>query len=132
MKLFYKRRRHYRQPNDRKSPCFYYKETFKDYIEDWIVSMFNFEIPENRYSWMRRFWYIEIDENKITEEDIKYDITNALKQNHIRFLTTEEANNFIKNETNLQNLSKWLYLIRESCIDELTGEEIPEKLLEIN
>jgi len=102
---------------------------FKDYVDDWVIVK-DLEIQDNQYLWAKRFAEIDFDGRKITIEDLEYDLRDL--PNHIRVLTLEEAQAFLEEETNLEEIEDWVFEISPEREDEMTQEIIPQKTIDFN
>mgnify|MGYP006267136771 CR=1 FL=1 len=125
------------------TPSFFLNSTFSDRIEQNIISpIYDMVIPEWNYTWkipkfddnwnptwelfpiLDRFFYIKYN-NKInpafwiTEEKIKNSIIQIWNQFAIYINTIDEIKVFIKNFTNLKEISDWKFLL---STDPITGE----------
>lgn len=118
---------------------FYANNQYADYIEAWIVSIKDNEIPLNRYTkevvpWvkdLREFAYMEYDETILDDITINNIITKIGSRFDLELLTTEEAITFIKWHTDLIEEAPWKFLITEAYIDE-DWTEIPNEYLIID
>lgn len=130
MKLYIKWRYCYsNNSNDRLSVSYQYNKMFKDYVDDWVIVK-DLEIQDNQYLWAKRFAEIDFDGRKITIEDLEYDLRDL--PNHIRVLTLEEAQAFLEEETNLEEIEDWVFEISPEREDEMTQEIIPQKTIDFN
>lgn len=95
----------------RYTPSYFFNKQFEDYIKAWVVRLFDWAIPDDRYTWelapgikkKDRFAYAEYDETKITENELKWFINYIGWQFVIRFFNnTTEAIQWLKANTDLK------------------------------
>jgi hypothetical protein len=113
---------------------------YADWVNAWLISIKDQEIPENRYTkeiipWikdLREFIYLEYNENVV---DILL-TTNIIKKIGARFDLElfddiEQAKTFIREHTNLVEETPWYFILSEETIW-INWEIIPKKYLIID
>ena len=114
---------------DRHSPSFYLNNELEDYIQAGIFSIHDMEIWDEQYTnflapWIKnqaRFFRAEYNEQYVTPEYLDMVLNKRLSTFYIEERTTEEARQWLRNNTSLEELETWVFRARESeeWIDEL-------------
>lgn len=126
---------------NRYSPTFYLWKQFEDLATAWIIWLNDTVIPENRYTWeiapwiktMRRFISANFDDTKLTEVDFNWIVGNVSSMNDIvLFNTPAEAITWIKANTDLIELTPWVFEIQPAWTDQITGKPTKQVTLTIN
>ena len=117
------------------TPSFYLNNQFRDWNEAWLTNVIDLQIPEERYtaeisSWipkLTRFISCEYDETKVDPIELARSLENVWARFDIDILTIEEARQWIRDNTNLQEVETWKFIINEET--EFDWEIIPAQYL---
>lgn len=104
------------------SISFYAENQYQDWIQAWLISIKDLEIPEDRYTkelipWikdLREFIYMEYNTEYVDLELAKTIIWKIGARFDLELLDVEWAKKFIRNNTNLQEVEEWKFLISEA------------------
>lgn len=102
------------------TPSFFLDWQFADYKAAWLTKILDTEIPEDRYTWEIAPWFRKLtrfimayyNEDYIIKEDFEKSVSSVGSDFKIEiFWTIEEAKIWIRNNTDLQEVSEWKFLI---------------------
>lgn len=116
---------------------FFLNNQFWDWNKAWLTNIIDLEIPEERYTsevspWipkLTRFISCEYDEAKVDSTELARSLENVWARFDIDILTIEEALKWVRDNTNLQEVETWRFLINEET--EFNSEIIPAYYLTI-
>ena len=119
-------------------PAMYLNSMFGDWNSAGLTNVLDMEIPEENYigeiiPWVKkltRFLTFQYDEQYVNPEELARSAENVGKRWDVDILTADEAYDWIKSNTNLQEVSPRKFLISEE--NEFMGQIIPAKYLELN
>lgn len=122
------------------TPSFYINNQFADWEQAWLTKIIDNIIPEDRYTgeiipWipkLTRFILAEYNEVYVDWAELSRSITNVWARFNIDMFTDLEiAKQWIRDNTNLQEVEEWKFLISEQSIW-MNEEIIPAKYLIID
>ena len=117
---------------------FYVNEQYSDWINAWLISIKDCEIPSERYikeliPWvkdLREFVYMEYNDAIINEELAKIVINKIWARFDLEILTLEWAKKFLREHTNLKEIEEWKFELNERY--ELLWEAVEAKYITIS
>ena len=112
--------------------------TFADYTEAGLTKILDMEIPEERYvaetapgiKKLTRFLVCEYDDS-VDAVELAASLERTGGEFWIKVLTIEEASNWLRSNTDLEETEKWLFMISGQQVNELTHTEVPAKYLDL-
>lgn len=137
--LYFTYRRTHSNRGGQYDPSYYNSKEYADFTEAGLTKMidWNWFIPDDRITkelvpwiqWLRRAWVLEYQE-WLDVADLQSTLLNTASAFGVELKTVEEMKQWIKDNTDLEEKSEWVYIINEEI--EEAWETIPEKLLIIN
>ena len=98
------------------------------YVENWVNIQDSLIQDYKLESKWKKFAVVEFDETKVSYEDLKYDL-ELYKQFATVVLTNDQAKQFIRDNTNLQEVD-WKFLLQPERIN-MEWQTLPPMYLEI-
>lgn len=105
---------------------YYNDKLFEDYKKAWLTEIIDWDIfiPENRIiletaPWiksLRKVWVLKCNDT-LDVEQLKSDLLSTTKNFLLRILTKEEMLNWVRNNTDLEEIEEWKFLIYKSDWD---------------
>lgn len=98
---------------------FFLNNQFADWNKAWLTNVIDNIIPEDKYIWevapwvhkLTRFIMCEYNENYVVADELARSLKNVWSRFDIDILTVEEMIAWIKENTNLQEVETWKFLI---------------------
>lgn len=111
------------------TPSYFFDVMFADYKQAWLTYIEDLVIDESRYTgelvpWVPKknrllIWFY--NENYVSETDFKHSLTTTWSEFHISLLdTVEEARQWVRDNTDLVEVSEWIFEISQEHNNYLT------------
>lgn len=136
--IYFTYRRIWDNKTNRYDVSYYNDLQYSDYKEAWLTEMIDWDrfIPENRiikeiYPWIKTLrcaWVMKFD--TIDKLELEISLKNVASNFAIEILTSEQMIQWIKDNTDLQEIEGWKFLIFDET--EINWQIIPKQTLSIN
>ena len=101
------------------TPGFFLNNQFWDWNKAWLTNVIDNIIPEDKYIWeiapwipkLTRFIMCEYDETKVDSVELARSLKNIWARFDIDILDKDTITQWIRDNTNLQEVSLWKFLI---------------------
>lgn len=125
---------------DRHSPSYFLNAELEDYIDVWVFSLHDMDIPDSKYTkelapWIKnqaKFFWAEYNENAVPQSYVDMILDKRLSVFYIeQFATANDAATWLRDNTNCQEVEPNKFEARAEFVDE-SWETIPAVYITID